>query len=179
MSKESAPSRYHPVHVALHWLMFLLVVMMLGVGKFVMPGVPVDSPQKPSMLQTHAYIGIFITLLLIVRIILYFTTPRPAPADAGNAFLNFAARAVHFLLYLLLIGMAVSGLGMFQQANLPAVFSGAAPYPADFFAYPPRMGHGLVSTLLVLLIALHVGAALYHQFIRRDNLLSRMWFGKR
>ncbi|NWG35517.1 MAG: cytochrome b/b6 domain-containing protein [Chloroflexi bacterium] len=179
MSKESAPSRYHPVHVALHWLMFLLVVMMLGVGKFVMPGIPADSPQKPSMLQTHAYIGIFITLLLIVRIILYFTTQRPAPADAGNAFLNFVARAVHLLLYLLLIGMAVSGLGMFQQANLPAVFSGAAPYPADFFAYPPRMGHGLVSTLLVLLIVLHVGAALYHQFIRKDNLLSRMWFGKR
>jgi cytochrome b561 len=179
MSTQTTPTRYHPVHVAIHWLMFLLVVMMLGVGKFVLPGIPADNPQKPSMLQTHAYIGAFITVLLIIRIILYFTTQRPAPADAGNAFLNFVARAVHFLLYLLLIGMAVSGLGMFQQANLPAVFSGAAPYPADFFVYPPRIGHGLISTLLILLIALHVGAALYHQFIRKDNLLSRMWFGKR
>jgi cytochrome b561 len=179
MSKESTPSRYHPVHVAVHWLMFLLVIMMLGVGKFVMPGIPVDNLQKPSMLQTHAYIGIFITILLVVRLIVLFITKRPAPADAGNSFLNFVGKAVHFLLYFLLIGMALSGLGMFQQANLPAIFSGAAPYPADFFAYPPRIGHGLISTLLVLLIALHVGAALYHQFIRKDNLLSRMWFGKR
>lgn len=179
MSTQTAPARYHPVHVALHWLMFLLVIMMLGVGKFVMPGIPPDNPQKPSMLQIHAYIGAFITLLLMARVVLLFTTKRPAPADAGNAFLNLIARGVHILFYLLLIGMAVSGLGMFQQANLPAVFSGASPYPADFFVYPPRIGHGLISTLLVLLILLHVGAALYHQFIRKDNLLARMWFGKR
>lgn len=179
MSKGTAPSRYHPAHVALHWLMFLLVIMMLGIGKFVMPGVPVADPQKPFMLQIHAYIGIFITILLVARLIVLFTTKRPAPADAGNSFLNFVGKAVHFLLYVLIIGMALSGLGMFQQANLPGIFSGAAPYPTDFFSYPPRIGHGLTSTLLVLLILLHVGAALYHQFIRKDNLLSRMWFGKR
>lgn len=178
MSKEAAPVRYHPLHVALHWLIALLVFMMLGIGKFVMPGVAVDDPQKAFMLQTHAYIGMAIAVLLVVRLILRFTTQRPAPADAGNAFLNLIGKVTHFLLYLLLIGMAVSGLGIFQQANLPAVFSGAAPYPADFFQYLPRMGHGLVSTLLLLLVVLHIGAALYHQFIRRDNLLARMWFGK-
>lgn len=179
MSKETAPSRYHPVHVAVHWLMFLLVIMMLGIGKFVMPGVPADAPQKPSMLQIHAYIGMFITVLLVVRLIVLFTTKRPAPADAGNAFLNLVARAVHVLFYVLLLGMVLSGMGLFQAAGLRDVFSGASPYPADFFSYPPRIGHGLTSTLLLLLILLHVGAALYHQFIRKDNLLSRMWFGKR
>jgi len=179
MSKEIVPTRYHPVHVALHWLMFLLVVMMLGVGKFVMPEVSVDDPQKPFMLQIHAFIGIFIAILLVVRLVSLFTAKRPAPADAGNAFLNFLARAVHFLLYFLLIGMAVSGLGLFQMANLSAIFSREVPYPPDFFVYLPRMGHGLVSTLLLLLTLLHVGAALYHQFILKDNLLSRMWFAKR
>ena len=179
MSNENSPARYHPVHVALHWLIFLLVIMMLVVGKFVLPGVPADNPQKVSMLQMHAYVGVFIGILLVVRLILRFTVKRPAPADAGNAFLNFLAKAVHFLLYLFLIGMAVSGFGLFQQAMLPAVFSGEIPYPQDFFQYLPRMGHGLTSWLLIGLIALHFGAAMYHQFIRKDNLLSRMWFGKR
>ena len=41
---ESAPKRYHPAHVAIHWLMALLVFMMLGVGKFVMPGISPDNP---------------------------------------------------------------------------------------------------------------------------------------
>lgn len=179
MSEQSTPTRYHPVHVVLHWFMFVLVIMMLGVGKFVMPGVPADNPQKVSMLQIHAYIGVFIGILLVARLILRFTVRRPVPADAGSTFLNFVGKAVHFLLYLFLVGMAVSGFGLFQQAKLPAVFSGEIPYPQDFFQYLPRMGHGLTSWILVGLIALHFGAAMYHQFIRKDNLLSRMWFGKR
>jgi cytochrome b561 len=32
--------------------------------------------------------------------------------------------------------------------------------------------------LLLLLILLHIGAALYHQFLKKDHLLGRMWFGK-
>ena len=179
MVKTTTPTRYHPVHVVLHWLIFVLVILMLGIGKFVMPGVPADDPQKAFMLQTHAYIGGTITVLLVVRLILRFATRKPAPADAGNKSLNFVGRAVHFLLYLFLIGMAVSGLGLFQQANLPGIFNGTIPYPQDFFQYLPRAGHGLVSTVLLLLILLHVGAALYHQFILRDNLLSRMWFGRK
>ena len=175
---ESSPKRYHPVHVGLHWLIALLVLLMLGIGKFVMPGIPADDPQKPMMLQTHAYIGGAIAVLLIIRLVLRFTVKRPAPADAGSAFLNFLSKAVHFMLYLLLIGMALSGLGLFQLANLPAVFSGAQPYPQNFFDYLPRAGHGLTSWLLLALVLLHFGAALYHQFIRKDYLLGRMWFGK-
>lgn len=178
MSTET-PKRYHPFHVVLHWLIALLVLMMLGVGKFVLPGVSPDDPQKVFMLQTHAYIGGAIAVLLVIRLVLRFTTKRPAPADAGNAFLNFAAKAIHFLLYLALIGMAVSGLGLFRLEGLPDVFSGASPYPQDFFQYPVRMGHGLTSWILLVLVVLHFGAAMYHQFIRRDNLLARMWFGRR
>lgn len=175
---ESTPKRYHPAHAAVHWLMALLVFMMIATSKIVMPGISSEDPQKAMMLQSHAYIGAAIALLLVVRLVLRFTAKRPPPADAGNAFLNFVGKAVHFLLYFFLVGMALSGVGLFQMANLPAVFSGAAPYPANFFDYLPRMGHGLTSWLLLALIALHFGAAMYHQFIRRDNLLGRMWFGK-
>lgn len=175
---ETTPKRYHPAHVTIHWLMALLVVLMLGVGKVVMPGVDPTDPQKPMMLQSHTFIGFGITILLVIRLVLVFAAKRPAPADAGSAFLNWVGKAVHVLLYVLLIGMAASGLGLFQMANLPAVFSGAQPYPSNFFDYLPRGGHGLFSWLLLALVALHVGAALFHQFIRKDNLLARMWFGK-
>ena len=179
MSKELAPVRYHPIHVVLHWLMALLVIMMLGVGKLVMSGVSLDDPQKVFVLQMHTYIGGLLGILLVIRLIFRFTTKQPTPADAGNALLNFVAKVTHFLFYLLIVGMAVSGLGLFQLAQLPAVFSGETPYPSNFFQYLPRMGHGLISGLLLVLVALHIGAALYHQFIRKDNLLSRMWFGTR
>lgn len=175
---ETAPKRYHPVHVVVHWLMALLVIMMLAVGKFAMPGIAATDPQKPMMLQSHAYIGMAIGVLLLVRIVMLLVAKRPAPADAGNAALNWIGRATHILLYVLVLGMVLSGLGLFQLANLPAVFSGAAPYPANFFEFLPRAGHGFFSWLLLGLVALHFGAALYHQFIRKDNLFGRMWFGK-
>jgi len=51
--------------------------------------------------------------------------------------------------------------------------------PVNFDALPPRAVHGLVAKLLMLAIGLHIAAALYHHFIRRDGLLSRMGFGPR
>lgn len=178
MSKKILPVRYHPVHVVLHWLIFLLVIMTLAIGKLVIPGVSPDDPQKVFMLQAHAYIGMFIGVLLVIRLILRFTVKPPARADSGSPFLNFVANAVHFLLYLFVIGMALSGFNLFLAANLPEVFSRQISYPQDFFQYLPRMAHGLISWLLLGLIVLHFGAAMYHQFFLKDNLLGRMWFGK-
>ena len=74
----------------------------------------------------------------------------------------------------------VSGVAMSVLSGLPAiVFQGVGSLPADFNALPPRAVHGIVAKLLMLLIALHIVAALYHQFVRRDGLLSRMGFGRR
>lgn len=175
---ESTPQRYHPAHVALHWLMALLVILMLGAGKVLMPDVSPEDPQKVSMLLSHATIGITLTVLLVLRFITRFTTRRPAPVDAGSRFLNLAGKVVHELLYLMLIGMSLSGLGLYQVADLPAIFEGQKAYPLNFFEYLPRAGHGLTSWILLVLIALHVGAALFHQFIRKDNIFSRMSFGR-
>jgi cytochrome b561 len=174
----TTPKRYHPLHVVIHWLMALLVILMLSVGKFAILSISPQDPQKVVILQSHTYIGAAISILLIIRLILRFTTKRPSPADAGDPTLNFIGKVVHVLFYILLIGMAISGLGMYQLANLPAVFSAAQPYPPNFFDYLPRNGHGLLSWILLILIFIHIGAAFYHQFIRKDNLIARMWFGK-
>ena len=47
------------------------------------------------------------------------------------------------------------------------------------FTLSMREMHGAVGYTLLLLVTIHFGAAMYHQFIRKDNLLGRMWFGKR
>ena len=76
--------------------------------------------------------------------------------------------------------MAGSGVAMSVLAGLPQiVFGGVGSLPANFDALPPRAVHGIVAKLLALAIGLHIAAALYHQFVRRDGLLSRMGFGPR
>lgn len=177
MSKETWPARYHPVHVILHWLIAFMVIGAITIGMLYLDSP--NTPEKIPYLQLHRAWGIVLFALMVVRLITRFTLKRPAPASTGNAFLDGVAKVTHFLLYFLVLGMLVSGLGISAQANLTAIFQGQAELPADFRIYLPRIGHGLMYSVLFLVILLHIGAALYHQFILKDNLLARMWFGKR
>ena len=73
--------------------------------------------------------------------------------------------------------MATSGImTLVLSGAIPAMLSGA-PVP-DFSELVPRVAHGVMSKLLLALFAAHVGAALYHQFVRRDRLLARMGVGR-
>lgn len=180
MAKESRPARYHPALVALHWIVALLIFFMLAAGKLVLLMMP-NTAEKVMPLTFHVVIGAVILVLLVIRFIVRLRTAHPVPADAGHPLLNRIGVITHYLLYLAVLGMTLSGLGMAQMSNLFQILFGGLglPLPEDFWVYPPRAGHGITATVLMLLIALHIGAALYHQFIRKDNLLARMWFGKR
>ena len=179
MSKESAPARYHPVHVVLHWLVALMVIGAFAVGMTLLDSTPNSAPEKVTYLQYHSTWGLLLALVLVARLVTRFMFKRPAPADAGNAFLNFVAKAVHFLLYVGVFLMLFSGSSMSMQAGLMNVFAGQGALPEDFWVFPARGLHGMIFSTLFILILLHFGAAMYHQFIRKDNLLARMWFGKR
>jgi cytochrome b561 len=135
-----------------------------------------------SAIGIHMIFGIIVLVLLVVRLIVRYTTKRPEWASAGNKFFNWIGELTHFGLYLLTFAMSITGIILADQRGILArTFGiGSTPTPGSFRRGGFSLGflHGGVWTLLVLLITLHIGAALYHQFILKDNLLSRMWFGK-
>lgn len=173
--------RYHPVLVALHWLLAVLIITGLIMGTQVLSATPNDAPEKLFYLKMHMTMGLVILLLMIVRLIVRFFTAKPPAADIGNNVLNRLGVATHYLFYLVVILMALSGLATANMAGLPdIVFGGSGvPLPPTFDDFPPRMAHGALSVVLLLLVIGHVLAFLYHQFVRRDGLFSRMWFGRR
>lgn len=174
-----SPSRYHRVLVALHWISAALILLALFMGTVYLQHLPNSSPDKRFALGAHMTTGGLILLLTLIRLVVRLRTARPAPATTGHALLDRAAPSAHWALYVLILAMAGSGIALSVQANLPAaVFQGTAALPADFLAYLPRLGHGIIAKLLIAFIALHVLAALYHQFFRKDGLLSRMSFKK-
>lgn len=174
-------SRYHPALVALHWLLALMILGALVAGSVILENTPNDDPFKLTSLAMHMSLGIAILALMLVRVAVRLFTASPPPADTGNALLNKAAAAAHGLLYLLVFGIAVSGLVMANATDLPAiVFGGSgAPLPATFEGLTARAVHGALTSLLILLILAHVAAALWHQFVRKDGLFARMSFGRR
>jgi len=179
MPEETTPTRYHPVNVVLHWLIAIMVIGAFAVGMTFLDSTPNNAPEKVFYLQIHSVWGMALALFLVIRLITHFTLKRPAPADAGHPLLNLVAKIVHFLLYVGVFAMLLSGANMSMQAGLQKVFVGLGALPDDFFVFPPRALHGMTFSVLFVLILIHFGPAMYHQFIRKDNLLSRMWFGKR
>lgn len=178
MSKNT-PARYHPLQVSFHWLVVVLLFAMFLIGKY-MSGLPNDA-EKIAPLGIHITLGIVTLIVVVARFIARFRLPKPAPATTGNAFLDWIGKAVHYALYALVFLMAISGMSLsIQSGLLPIIFGGSgAALPADFYAFNARALHGVVAPALALLVALHVGAALYHQFLLKDNLLARMWFEKK
>jgi len=156
-----------------------MVIGAFAIGMTFLDSTPNTAPEKVTYLQYHAVWGQVLALLLLARLITRFVFKRPAPADAGSPLLNFASKAVHFLLYVGMFLMLFSGANMSMQAGLMNVFAGQGSLPQDFRVFPARGLHGITFSMLFILVLLHFGAAMYHQFIRKDNLLSRMWFGKR
>lgn len=173
MSKTH-PERYHPLLVVLHWLIALLVLASLTAG-FILKGLPND-PSKLAPLDIHMTLGTLIMFLMVARLFTRYMTQRPAPVDSGSPFLNKLAGLVHALLYVAVIAMSIAGMNIASQAGLNTP---GAKLPIDFFAFPARYGHKFIAILLVLLISLHLGAWAYHEFIKKDKLMSRMGFGKR
>lgn len=173
-------TRYHGLLVSLHWLLALMLIVALTMGTVALKTMPNSAPEKLDMLRAHMLVGGTIGLLMLLRLVVRLVTRHPAPASTGNPMLDKLAPAVHWALYALVFAMAGSGIAMSVMAGLPAiVFEGAGSLPPDFSALAPRAAHGVVAKLLMALIALHAAAALYHHFVKRDGLLSRMAWGSR
>ena len=162
----NTPKRYHPILVTLHWL---TVIFMLGAGFLAEDG-------GNSPINIHMILGSILLVVMVARLIIRFSTARPAPLDAGNAFFNKIGELTHFGLYA--VAFAILGMG-----GAIAIKRNLFGYLMDSTAQISRAGflggiHHLFYLLAMLLIFLHVGAALYHQFMLKDNILSRMWYGK-
>ncbi|HLO16860.1 MAG TPA: cytochrome b/b6 domain-containing protein [Anaerolineales bacterium] len=135
-----------------------------------------------STIGWHMIVGIAVLVLLALRLLVRWVTKRPAWASTGNKLFDWVGELTHFGLYLLTFAMVITGIILADQRGILArTFGiGSTPTPGSFRRGGFSLGffHGGVWTLLILLIALHVGATLYHQFILKDNLLGRMWFGR-
>lgn len=175
VSKSNTPKKYHPLHVTLHWLIAIMIfsnVLLAGMseeGGQVM-GIPV--------INLHMIMGITILLLMFARLYTRARLPRPATADVGNAFLNKVGELTHWVLYLLAIVMPLTGIMLASLTDdLSSLIGSASSVLGASLGWLGRF-HGLIWALLLLTLLLHIGAALFHQFIKKDNLFGRMWYGK-
>lgn len=162
---------------ALHWLMAVLLVGLLALGCY-MQDLPL-SPEKLQLYSWHKWAGVTVFVLVIVRGIWRFTHRPPLLPASMRPPLQWAAHAGHFLLYTLMLAIPVSGWLMSSAKGFQTVWFGILPLP-DLVARDRALGdlfatvHTGLNLLFIAVLAAHVGAALWHHFIHRDDVLSRM-----
>ena len=168
---------YDPVARGLHWLTALLVLAEYLVGS-AMPHVR-PAPPFAVLVELHLALGSGLLLVVLLRI-LWRLTHRPPPPPPLPALHRKLAAMTHFLLYVTLILMPLSGWAAASADGYPVRAFGLLALPA-LVPYRARIGFilGMVHAdvlywIFLALIALHVGAALYHRLIKRDSVLSRM-----
>jgi len=163
----------------LHWTVGVLIVLMLALG-WIWPGLA-PGPLRYSLSEVHKLIGSAVLLLVIVRVAvrLVHRPPESAPASRLQ---KAGAALVHASLYVLMVAMPLSGLAIlnwrtgvgffgfrFPQLEVDVV-SRLLENPTDTFRYV----HYISAFIITGLVTLHVAAALWHHFIRRDDVLRRM-----
>lgn len=175
---KSSTDRYGAIAITLHWLTAIIIV--LALASCFQAGNAMDTADKVGFLRLHIPAAIIVLLLTLFRIVWWWVFDRkPVPITGSPLWQERLARVVHIALYVLILGMIASGIGMIVLSGVGAdIFSGADIELPNFMDYPPRIPHGLGANLLIALLAAHVGAALHHHFIRRDGLLWRMWYGR-
>lgn len=175
MSLKSTQSRYGTVAIAIHWVSALGVVGALTFG--LLAANSTDPAAEPWLLGTHIVFGLSVFALTLLRILWWvFADKRPAPVSALPRWQHIASSAVHGLLYVIILLMASSGITtMILSGAGQALFAGTAI--PDVEGIIPFVAHGFMARLMLVLLGAHIGAALYHQFVRRDHLLARMGLG--
>lgn len=172
MALRSSPDRYGAIPTAIHWLSALAVLLMLGSGQ-AMDWATTEA-SVASILPVHAILGLVVGVLTLFRILWWLAFDRhPAPVAGMTRGQERLASAVHLGLYAAILVMVASGMAMNVMTNaLPQILAGGAV--PDFSATAPYGVHDILSKLLLALVVGHVGAALWHQFGKRDGLISRM-----
>ncbi|ANL36102.1 cytochrome b [Rhizobium phaseoli] len=152
---------------ALHWTVALLIFFNLlfpdgmNIWHRLMRRGEVPTPEQIASANIHAYVGIAILLLAVVRLGLRFVNGVPVEVAEEPAIFRLAAKLAHACLYVLIFAMPLTGIAAYYFGVNPA-----GSLHAD-----------ILKIILWALIAAHVAGALAHQFYWKSNVLRRMTLG--
>lgn len=174
---KNTDNSYGIIAKGFHWLLFLMLTFSVIAGNFL-----AEMPKGAEKLQAagmHKSFGAILLALILARLVWRLINVVPKAPEGITAIEVLMAHAMHWLLYALMLAQPISGILMSQAAGFPVSFFGMFEFPvlleknmpmAEFF----RGAHGVIWILLVTAVLGHVGAAMYHHFIRKDDVLRRM-----
>jgi cytochrome b561 len=175
---QDRPASYGLVAKLLHWAVVLLLIAGYVIG-WLMPDIRRGmSPGTPMNL--HMSIGLVVLILIVGRLLWRFT--HSVDVDPGlPRWQHLSSVAVHWALYALALITPLTGWSYASARGWPVTLFSLVQLPPLFAANSPTARaigeiHESIVWLLLAVIAVHVGAALIHAFVYRDQVMQRMLF---
>jgi cytochrome b561 len=180
--------RYGSVAMSFHWLIAVLVIVNLCLGFYAANMLDDNDLNYFPIIQLHKSIGLTVLVLSVLRLGWRLINPiPPLPSDFGPT-MRLLAHASHFLFYFFIIAVPLLGWMMVSASarGTPTIYFGLYQWPhIPWLAELPRAdkrafsglfheSHAILAYSALALAVVHIAAALWHQFIRRDTVLRRM-----
>lgn len=175
MAIKNTTTSYGSVAKFFHWLIVVLVLGMLVFGYF-LDDVPKDY--QGVTYNIHKLIGLSILIVIILRALWAMANVKPLLPASLPLWQRSGARIIHLLLYVVLIAMPLAGwIGSSAGGRPPHLGDYKLFFPVDqskALAEAAFDTHHSLAIIIIVLISLHFLAALYHHFVRKDDVLRRM-----
>jgi cytochrome b561 len=178
----------------LHWLMAAMLLVQVPLGFMMVDAYDAwlaghgDTALVMQLSRAHNTTGFLLLILVLLRLSWRLGNPSPELPGALLAWQRFVARTTHISLYALLLVFPLSGWAALSayEGDFPIFFFGrddvfrivpqaspGSPFNSDLFGEI----HESCWKVAAVILLLHISAALWHEHIRRDGVLSRMWRG--
>ena len=173
------PDAYDPVLRALHWITATAFLVALPLGLYASSQVAGTSPRR-EILELHKSLGMTVMFLTLARLVWRALSRQPHGAAAWGWLVRLASSLNHWGLYGLMLAMPLTGylnsaaggysLKYFWLFSLPRL----VPDSKALSQFGETL-HALAAWLVYLTVTLHIVAVAWHELIKRDGTLSRMW----
>lgn len=177
MQIKTQKNKYGLIRKANHWIVALMFMTLLTVGTY-MHGLPDSNPEKWELYSMHKSFGI-ITMLFIIARIAWLKFDNKIDNSALTKAERIGSASLHGMLYLIMLVMPISGMLMSMYFGYDVNVLNLVTLPM-LVEQNAEMGnlmaniHALAGKLAIVLLVGHVGASLFHHFVKKDNILRRM-----
>ena len=159
----NVPTHYNKFHIFIHWLIVVIILLQMITGDKValeflaLRNQAIEIDGNTSNSQVHMLGGLFIILLMAIRVFLRRKFGVPAPTKKTNDPLKFLSTFVHFGIYLVLFAIPITGLLAFSTSNVDL-----------------GLAHKILVNILYLLVIIHLIGVAFHQIFLGDNIMERI-----
>lgn len=172
MNKIESNNKYHRSIIVIHWFTALLIILLFPLGKY-MEGL--ENSEKMGLIKLHAFLGTIVLVLTLIRSWLFFKKERPQSIKTGSRINDKLIIWIHNLFYFLLFGLSFSGIGtIFMGRYAEALQTSNSELIERPINISALKAHGIMATIMMLLLLLHVIGVIKHYISTKENTLKRI-----